>query len=322
MAVMTVALPAVAQEVGAYGFLELPASSRSAALGGVCTSVVEPDLALSDQNPALLCPEMAGQLSLSYINYVSDINLGYAAYCGHFLDEGAWSTGVHYLNYGDFQGYDESGIATGSFSARDLAFHFAVGHAMSRCWNVGATFRGIYSKYDIYSAFAIGVDVGLNYYNEASGRSISITATNLGGQLKKMNDRSQHLPTQLSIGWTKEVEHLPFCFTLTAYRLLDWDQDYVNGSGEVHKYTGGEQLLNHLLWGAEWIVNDNLFFAASYSFRRQREFSGAGGFLRGVSLGGGLKFRQFSLQGAYSRYNAADGSFHLGLSYNFQSYNN
>jgi hypothetical protein len=81
-------LPALAQEVGEYGFLELPVSAHAAALGGTAISVVEPEAALADQNPALLCAEMGGQLNLSYMNYVSDINLGYASYTGSFWTYG------------------------------------------------------------------------------------------------------------------------------------------------------------------------------------------------------------------------------------------
>ena len=46
---------AVAQEVGQYGFLEIPVSARASALGGCALSVVEPETSLIDQNPGLLC---------------------------------------------------------------------------------------------------------------------------------------------------------------------------------------------------------------------------------------------------------------------------
>lgn len=307
-----------AQEVGEYGFLNLPASARAAALGGTNISIVEPELPLADQNPALLCAEMADQAALSYLNYIGDINVGYAGYAGKFMSRGAWLASVKYVNYGHFDGYDEFGTKTGAFSAQDIAFNFGVGHAINDYWSIGGTLRGIYTHYESYSAFALGVDVGLNYYNEVSGRSISMTLTNLGGQLKSLTeDHRNHLPTQLNIGWTKDLEHLPFNMTLTAYDLLDWDQNYRDDMGEEHKFSGGEQILNHLLLGAEWLPTENFWIAASYNYRRQRLYSGMGGWLRGVSLGAGLTYRQLNLQCSYARYNAADGSLHIGLSYSF-----
>lgn len=310
-------LPALAQEVGEYGFLELPVSAHAAALGGTAISVVEPEAALADQNPALLCAEMGGQLNLSYMNYVSDINLGYASYTGSFWTYGGWQAGARFVNYGDFTGYDQYGARTGSFGAKDIAMHVAVGLPLNDRWQVGATLRGIYTKYDIYSAFAVGVDVGANYYNEGSGRSFSVVVSNLGGQLKKLESRSSHLPTQLSLGVTKEVEHLPFCFTLTAVDLFDWKQDYVNASGEKHEYSNGEQVLNHLLWGVEWIASDNFYLAGAYSLRRQREFSGDGGFLRGLSLGAGLHVKRLQVHASYASYNAASGSLLVGIGVKF-----
>lgn len=307
--------PLSAQEIGEYGFLKLPVSPHAAALGGEAISVVEPDAALADQNPALLCPQMSRQMNLSYMNYLSDVNIGYASYTDSFLQEGAWQFGVRYLDYGTFTGYDEFGNYTSDFSAKDMSFQFGVGYPINDRMRIGASTRAIYSKYESYSAFAIGVDLGLNYYNETTGRSLSLLVSNLGGQLKHFDDRQCKLPTQLSLGITKEVEHLPFCFTLTAVDLLDWDQDYIDSKGRLHEYNKSEQVLNHLLWGVEWIASDNFFAAAAYSYRRQREFSGDGGFLRGVSIGAGLKFRQLKVQASYASYNAVDGSLLIGLGY-------
>jgi len=310
-------LASFAQGVGEYGFLELPVSAHAAALGGTSVSVVEPEGALADQNPALLCPEMCGQLNLSYMHYVSDINLGYASYVGAFREEGAWQMGVRYVNYGDFNGYDESGVSTGTFGAKDVAIQGGLGYPINEKWRIGANARAIYSKYECESAFALGVDVGLNYYNEASGRSFSVVLSNLGGQLKTMENRRSKLPSQLTVGLTKEVEHLPFCFSLTGIDLFDWDQNYRTSDGTEHEYSNGEMLLNHLLWGVEWIASENFYVAGAYNFRRQREFSGDGGFMRGLSFGAGLNWRQIRCQVSYASYNAVDGSLLIGLGYNF-----
>jgi hypothetical protein len=306
-----------AQEVGSYGFLELPTSAHAAALGGTNISVVDPDLSLSDQNPALLCPEMAGELALSYMNYVSDINLGYAAYAGTLRERGAWSVAARYVGYGTFDGYDANGVSTGTFTAKDMAFSGAVSLPINDRWRIGAAARLLYSSYDVYSAVALGVDVGLNYYNEVSGRSMSIALTNLGGQLKKFDERSSSLPTQLTLGLTKELEHLPFCLSLTAYQLLDWDVDFVDAQGQSSEYSRAEQVLSHLIFGLEWLPSDHLYFAAAYNYRRQRQFSGMGGFLRGVSFGGGFQAGRLDIHAAYARYNAADGSLTLGVGYHF-----
>jgi hypothetical protein len=60
-----------------------------------------------------------------------------------------------------------------------------------------------------------------------------------------------------------------------------------------------------------------VYFAAAYNYRRQRQFTGMGGFLRGISFGGGFTAGRFNLHASYARYNAADGSLSLGCGYHF-----
>lgn len=308
-----------AQEIDGYGYLELPVSPRALALGGTSISVVEPEMSLAEQNPALLCPQMAGQLAISYMSYVSDINLGYAGYASSFLEVGGWSVGMRYVDYGDFSGYTEEGVSTGSFGVKDMCLEGAVGYPLNDLWRIGAQMKLLYTSYESYSAFAMGVDLGLNYYNDATSTSLSITATNLGTQLKALYEdgRKQHLPSQLNVGWTKELQHLPFTVSVTGYRLLDWDQEYCDGNGTVHTYKNAEQVLNHLVFGAEWSAVEHFWLAASYNYRRQSSFRGQGGFLRGLALGAGCRYNQLNFQVGYASTNAADGSLAFQFAYTF-----
>lgn len=307
-----------AQEATGYHYLELPVSARSVALGGTCISVVEPEMSVAEQNPALLCPQMAGQAVASYTSYMGDINMGYVGYAGQFLEQGGWSLGMRYIDYGDFRGYDEHGTATGSFGVKDMSLQVAVGYPINDRLRIGGQAKLLYTSYESYSAFALGVDVGLNYYNEVTGSSLSLTATNLGGQFKPLyEERKEHLPTQLNLGWSTELQHLPFVITVTAYHLLDWDDDFVTTSGEVQHYKDAEKVLNHLIFGAEWNATDHFWMAASYNYRHQRSFISQGGFLRGIALGAGINYRQLALQAAYASAHAGEGTLTLQLGYTF-----
>lgn len=307
-----------AQEATGYHYLELPVSARAVALGGTCISVVEPEMSVAEQNPALLCPQMAGQAVASYTSYMGDINMGYVGYAGQFLEQGGWSLGMRYIDYGDFRGYDEHGTATGSFGVKDMSLQAAVGYPINDRLRIGGQAKLLYTSYESYSAFAMGVDLGLNYYNEATGSSLSLTATNLGGQFKPLyEERKEHLPAQLNLGWSTELQHLPFVITVTAYHLLDWDDDFVSTSGEVQHYKDAEKVLNHLIFGAEWNATDHFWMAASYNYRHQRSFISQGGFLRGIALGAGINYRQLALQAAYASAHAGEGTLTLQLGYSF-----
>ena len=86
-----------------FGFLDIPVSSRINALGGVNISVVERDLSITSQNPALLGPEMDKNVSLSYLRYIKDVNLGSCSYAIALNDNGAIAFGAQFLIYGSVQ---------------------------------------------------------------------------------------------------------------------------------------------------------------------------------------------------------------------------
>lgn len=305
-----------AQNLSGYEIFNLPASARVMALGGTNISVVEPELSLSDQNPALLCSDMSSQIAVSYANYSTSVNTFYGAYANNLPNSGSWSAGIRYVNFGNFQGYDEGGVKTSTFTAQDIALQGAVSYPLNDYWRVGSQLRVIYSSYERYKAWALGVDLGINYYNDQTGTSFSLTATNIGGQIKALHENGrQSMPTQMAIGFTRELKRLPLCVSVTAHRLLDWDNSYVDGSGIEQKYSNGEMIFNHLIFGLEWIITDNIYLATAYNYRNQRRFSGQGGFLRGLSIGGGIKWRKFDFQVAYASYNTTSGTLNLQVNY-------
>lgn len=307
-----------AQDAAGYSYLELPVSARGWALGGTSISVVEPELSLAEQNPSLLCPEMAGQMTLAYTRLYGGSNMGYAAYANRFLEVGAWSVGMRFMDYGDFAGYDEWGSATGSFGVKDMSLQGAIGYPINDKLRIGAQMKLLYSTYESYSAFAMGVDVGLNYYDEAQGNSFSVTVTNLGGQFKPLyEERKESLPAQLNVGWSHELQHLPFCVSVTGYHLLDWDHEFVDSHGVTHSYKNAEQVLNHLIFGIEWTTLEHFWLAASYNYRHQRSFIGQGGFLRGVGLGAGINYRKIAFQVGYASAHAGDGTLTMQFNYTF-----
>ncbi|MDO4497586.1 MAG: hypothetical protein Q4B58_07155, partial [Bacteroidales bacterium] len=74
---------------------------------------------------------------------------------------------------------------------------------------------------------------------------------------------------------------------------------------------------DHLLFSCEWISFEHFYLAAGYNYHRQHQHQGSGGFLRGLSFGGGLHFQQWQFSCSYARYNAVAGSLHLELQYQF-----
>ena len=77
----TVSLLAFSQAgTGVYQFLDLPVSSRLAALGSVNVSLRDDDINFAFQNPALLTSETNNMMGLNMASYLADIKFGSAVY--------------------------------------------------------------------------------------------------------------------------------------------------------------------------------------------------------------------------------------------------
>ena len=63
-----------------YNFLNFLPSARLGATNGTSIAVKDYESTLAYQNPSLLNTEMSGQVSLNYVNYISDANYGVIGY--------------------------------------------------------------------------------------------------------------------------------------------------------------------------------------------------------------------------------------------------
>jgi len=105
-----------------YQFLSLSPSPHQAALGSKNITLFGSDPIHGLYNPASINPEMGSRLSMNYRPYFSGINMGTAAYV-HTWDRNfkAVHFGVQYIDYGSFDGRDEFGNPTESFSGNEIA---------------------------------------------------------------------------------------------------------------------------------------------------------------------------------------------------------
>ena len=165
-----ITVPVFAQLGGnaTYQFLNLMSSPRQAALGGKIITNVDYDVTQGLYNPATINLEMDNQLALNYANYLGDISYGTAAYA-YTIDRRVqtFHAGITYVNYGSFDGYDENGNSTGTFTGNETALSF--GYAFQIGFSdfyAGANIKLISSKLEQYSSIGGALDFGLIYINE------------------------------------------------------------------------------------------------------------------------------------------------------------
>lgn len=303
----------------AFKFLNLSTSARVNALGGNNLSIIEKDISLIYQNPALLGPELDKQLNFNFTSYMEGIKLGSATFGRALNNRSAWGVGMHYLDYGSFVETTPENAIIGEFSVKDLALSGFYSYDFSERLRGGFAIKAIYSSYAEYTSFALGVDLGLNYYNVDNGFSGSIVFKNLGGQLVKYDEVTEKMPWDIQLGISQKLEHAPIRISLTAQHLNKWDLTAVsvyetdaNGNLTEKKDSFGKTLLKHFIFGIDILPTQNVWLGVGYNYKRKEDLQlveKRG--LTGFTAGAGIKVNSF--QAGFSV-----AQMHVGaLSYSF-----
>ncbi len=303
-------LSAVASGDGstAYNFLNISTSSHMYGLGGVNISLIDDDINVTDQNPALLGPEVEKQLGISYMRYIGESNFAGVKYGMAAGERSAWAVSVQYFDYGKMTSADVSGNITGTFSVKDICFGGTYSHDITDRLRGGISIKGIYSAYDEYSAFAVASDLGLNYFDPEKDLSLSFVVANLGGQVKRFNESYDRLPVDLRLGLTKMLANVPLRLSVTAWNLTRWNLPYYEvgdgsaGTEEKKKDSFGSNLMRHLVFAAEFVPSDKFYVGVGYNYKTRTDMSTySRSFLSGFSLSAGLNVRRFGLGVAFAQ---------------------
>ena len=207
-----------------YQFLNLISSPRQAALGGKVLTNVDYDVTQALYNPATINVDMDNQLAVNYSSYLGDIRYGTAAYA-YTWDRRTqtFHLGMTYVNYGSFDGYDENGISTGTFSGSEAAF--SAGYATQIGYSdfyVGANLKLISSKLEQYNSLGIAADIGFIYINEYLDFNAAFVIRNFGTQLTTYAGTKESLPFEVDLGFSQKLENVPLRWHVTFENLQQW----------------------------------------------------------------------------------------------------
>lgn len=313
---------------GTYQFLNLPINPQISALGGKNITIQSDNPTNILSNPALLDDFMSKQLSINYMNYISDINYGTAAYAHDFGEKfGVFQAGIVHIDYGSFDGFDELGNATNSFGGNETAFSIGYAYKIpSSNLSFGANFKMISSRLEQYSSFGIATDFGLTYINPKTNWIASVVLRNAGQQIRAYDEVTESLPLELIIGLSKQLEKVPirWHFTLENMQQLDisysnpaLDQTDLEGNVTEHNPSFFNNVLRHVIVGAELFPDSGFSPRIGYSFRRSEELSIANlPSFAGLTFGFMVKFNKVRFSYTFMRYNQAASSSFFGLDLN------
>jgi hypothetical protein len=302
----------------AFAFLRFPTSARTGALGGYNVSLVETESGLIFQNPALLGAEMSGKVSVSYINYIADINIGSAVYTRSVGERGAWGIGATYINYGTMREFAPDNIELGTFSMQDVGLHAFYEYDLSEKWRGGLSLKFLYSTLADYTSVGLAADAGLSYFDSEKDFSFGIVFNNVGAQLKPFYEERQNVPWDLRMGISKRLEHAPFRFSLTTMYLNKWKLDYIDGK-ETTTDSFGETALKHLVLGLEFLPSDNFWLGVGVNPKTRMDMSlASGNALGGFSIGGGVRVSRFNVAASVARYHQSATSLMISVGISLQ----
>ena len=303
---LLLALPGEAQESQTvFNFLRLPVSAHVAALGGDNITLQEDDATLVFHNPALVNNVSDRTLNMNMMTYMEGSIVASASFLRAAGERGTWGVSARFINYGEMKETTVTGEQTGTFGAKDIAVGGTFAYALNDYFTGGITARLIGSYIGQYNSLGAGIDVGLNYYHEATEWSVSAVARNLGGQLTAYEDDFERMPLDLQIGVSKRLVGSPLRFSATLVRLNDWEY----GIGK------------HLVLGADLLLSEQFYIAAGYNAMRASEMKIRAGendessHGAALSIGAGMMLERMQLHVAYGKYHVSSTSLMINFSY-------
>ena len=267
-------------------------------------TITDDDATVVFHNPALINGVSDRTINLNYMTYMEGAKTASAAFIKGIGERGTWAATGQYMDYGKMKETTADNEDLGTFSARDICLSGVFAYALTERLNGGITAKIISSHIAGYSSLAVGVDLGLNYFDEERDLSLSAVAKNLGGQVKAYQDEYEKIPIDLQLGVSKRLAAAPLRFSATLSRLNRWDTSFIQ----------------HVALGVDVFIGESIYIAGGYNFRRRDEMKisegdGSSSHGAGLSVGAGLTLKRFKLSAAYAKYHVSASSILINATY-------
>lgn len=286
-----------------YNFLRLDQSPRAAALAGSFVANSD-DPNVMFYNPAGISSLKDNPISFSYLFHLLDINSASLSYSQEFEGLGRFAAGVQYINYGSFDEATSDGIRTGEFGAGELAMLIGYSNELDNNFYYGANIKFIYSSIADRSSTGLAVDLGLHYSIPESRWNFGFSVLNLGSQITQYYERTEDLPLDIRLGFTKTLEHLPFTFYASLNKL---NKEYDSFGDRFQQFT----------FGGEFRISKVIKLRLGYDNEKRKEYKiGGTAGIAGFNLGIGILVSKYNFDYAFSSMGQIGALHRIGLTTN------
>lgn len=254
-----------------FQILQLPASAYDAALAN--TTGAGETSALS--NPSII-PFLKTSIVFTHAAYIEDTKYSIGDINIMLSKNSGFNFGFCYFDYGSMDGFVEYGdgyISNGTFSSNDKVFNLSYGTKVYKAFYSGLSLKYISQTIDdvSYSGYAASLS-GLVFFNNNTFCSFGIN--NLGANIKGYD-----LPTNLFFSLSSEIDE-------TVLIVIQID-DYYNDELFEFKIATEKSF-------------DDIFFVRFGYVAPTKNYGGSNnGFITNLTLGAGLKFKNFFIDYAW-----------------------
>lgn len=289
--------PAAVAEGGASGmaFLKLGVSARGVAMGDAMTALAS-GAGATYYNPAGMLADRdssrTADILVMHKEWIQDTRTEFLGAALDLGGEHAIGFSLNTTTVSDIEIRTRPGEPEGTFSTRSLAVGASYARRISDDLRLGISARFLYEQILVDEASGFGGDIGVQYDTPVQGLTAGVTLANIGA-MSALRTESTRLPLLVRAGAA-----YPIALSSLDARLLV-------AADLLHLFREEKTLA---AFGAEVLFAQTVTARAGYQ---------AGSDGRGLSLGGGVRYKLFSFDYAFSRLAGELGNGHtLALSIN------
>lgn len=287
-----------------FDFLRLDNSPRAAALAGSFVANGD-DPNVIFYNPAGINLLSGMPVSFSFLKHLMDINSASLSFSKNFENIGRLAAGIQYINYGTFTKADASGNNLGEFGAGEMALLVGYGNQLDQNFFYGANVKFIYSSIAGRASTGIALDLGLHYTIPESRWNFGFSILNFGKQITSYYSVKEELPIDIRMGFSKELEKLPFRFYWSFNRLGD-------------RYDNFFDRFKQITFGGEFKLGQSMRLRFGYDNEKRRDMKlgNTSPGLAGISVGLGFIVSKYNVDYSYSSMGSIGSQHRFGVSTN------
>ncbi|MFQ5640222.1 MAG: PorV/PorQ family protein, partial [bacterium] len=233
-------------------------------------------------NPAGLTALSTRQGTLTYLNHLLDFQSGFLAYAQP-LFRGTAAVGLHFFDYGQFDGKDANNADTGEFGASSVTLMLGYAQNVTKNVSIGGSAKFIRFQIDSFSETAVAADIGVLYSLPDQNLNFGLGVFNVGKVTSAFIQTKDDLPFNVQFGASKGLSHLPL---LVSGALIKYENESLD-----------------FRVGGEFSLTEQLLFRLGYnSTGQEQKVDTSKDRLAGISLGLGLKVNTFNVDYSFSSF--------------------